>query len=144
MSFSADIAKFIKKTGLKADTVLRKVGVDAYHELLDRSPVLTGRFRGNWRGSIEKVDTTATKDVLPKGTNPEVLATIGRAKFGNTIYLSNNVEYAGVIEHGKPGVKYEDGRKAHSPQAPTGVLYNTHSAMVHNLQRLVAEDLEFE
>lgn len=140
--FAQDISKFVRKTQLRADLVLRKVALDAYRGLLNRSPVKTGRFRGNWRCSIGTADLTTTTSVLPTGEDSAVVKTIGDAKFGDTILLSNNLPYAGVLEHGMPGVKYADGRVAHSAQAPTGVLQNTFDDLTNRFRQVVqaAED----
>jgi len=124
-NFSANINSFVQKTKLRADLVLRKVALDGYHGLIDRSPVRTGRFRGNWRVGVEHPDLTTNEDKLPVGENAAIVDTLGNVKFGDTILLTNNLDYAGVLEHGKPGAKYADGRTAHSAQAPTGVLHNT-------------------
>lgn len=144
MSFSSDITKFIKQTQLSADTVLRKVGLDAYRGLLGRSPVDTGRFRGNWRIGINSVDKSTTEETAPAGEKAAALEQIGAAKFGDSIYLSNNLPYAGVLEHGMPGVTYADGRKAHSPQAPTGVLRNTFEDVKNRLETAVRTATEGE
>lgn len=122
VSFSRSIDDFVKKTGLKATTVLRKVALDAFAGVLLRSPVDTGRFRSNWRIGINKIDFRTTVGVrarsqgatggggMTRGETAEGRARINRAVFGNTIFITNNLPYAGRLERG------------HSKQAPRGVL----------------------
>lgn len=120
MTFAADITKFVEKTKIKGATVLRKVALDGLTGVILRSPVDTGRFRGSWRVGINAVDPS-TLPPLPKGTkgvlgipSTSELGTktkkISEAKWGDTIFISNNVEYAKRLEDGS------------SSQAPQGVL----------------------
>jgi hypothetical protein len=144
MSFSSDLSALIRKTKLRPDQVLRKVALDGYRGLLGRSPVDTGRFRGNWRIGVNVVDLTANEETAPAGEPAGMTAKLGEAKFGDTIYLTNNLPYAGVLENGMPGVTYADGRKAHSPQAPTGVLRNTFEDLKNRLESAVRTASEDE
>lgn len=143
VAFTSDITKFIAKTKLSADVVLRKVGLDCYRGVLGRSPVKTGRFRANNRLAVNAPNLQANDETLPTGESAAAVETIGQAKFGDTIYITNNLPYASAIEHGIPGIKYSDGRKAHSPQAPTGVYRNTFDDVKDKLQNAVkkVEDL---
>lgn len=73
-------------------------------ECVTRSPVDTGRFRGNWIASINK-ETDRERDVLGN-TSPIPLAraVIKRAmksgKNVDEIWIQNNLPYAGVIDDG--------------------------------------------
>lgn len=154
-SFAANITKFVQKTQLRADQVLRKVALDAYRGLVDRSPVgnpdlwqnphhakgyTGGKFKGNWRVGIDHPDLTVNEEKLPAGQgnyDSRVIETLGSVKFGSTILITNNDDKAEVIEHGMPGVIYPDGRKAHSSQAPTGVLQNTFDDLKNKLESAI-------
>lgn len=127
-SFSQDITAFVKKTGVSADEVLRKLAFDAFGGLLRRSPVDTGRFRASWRVAINRIDQTVqpppatAADEKPgsayRGSMQAAHATnqaaasgaISKAKFGDSVNISNNLEYAEPLENG------------HSKQAPQGML----------------------
>ena len=120
MAFAADVSKFVEKTKISADKVLRKIALDGLRGVLLGSPVDTGRFRGSWRVGINRVIKSVKappekKKLAPKqSVDPATLADgsekIGKAKFGDTIYITNNVVYAQRLEDG------------HSKQAPAGVL----------------------
>ncbi|HII3690222.1 TPA: hypothetical protein ACY37W_002092 [Pasteurella multocida] len=43
-SFVIDIAKFREKLGNKADLVLRKVGIETYEKVKQKTPVDTGQL----------------------------------------------------------------------------------------------------
>ncbi len=138
MGFAADITSFCNKTGLKADVVLRKIGLDALAGLILMSPVDTGRFRGSWRIGIDQTDlTTLPADFNRKRDNGMAetarqtatnngTAAIGKAKFGQTILLTNNVPYGPKLEGGS------------STQAPDGVVRPTFIRIKAGLSRLVA------
>lgn len=152
-SFAANITKFVQKTQLRADLVLRKIALDAYRGLVDRSPVgnpdlwqnpppkgsgyTGGKFKGNWRVGVNHPDLAVNDEKLSAGQgnySTSALETLGSVKFGSTVYISNNDDKAEVIEHGMPGVVYPDKRKAHSSQAPTGVLHNTFEDLKNKLE----------
>lgn len=136
-SFAADITKWVKKTGIKADTVLKKIGFTALEGVLLMSPVRTGRFRGSWRVGINKGDLTMlpvnfnhTLDAGPKEQAKQMAFTngtnqINKAKFGMTILLTNNVPYGPRLERGWSG------------QAPHGVVGPTFIRIREGLRNII-------
>lgn len=136
MSFSTDITRFVQKTGVRATTVVKKLGVDTYRDVLVRSPVLTGRYRGSHRISVNRVDTSflsgvGPRDVAAHGQPPtgfEIATALQRLadfRFGDTIHISNNLPYALPLERG------------HSRQAPAGVYALAFLIMVANFAATV-------
>lgn len=92
-----------------------------------RTPVLTGRLRGNWRVGINQPDTYSDVDFFdPTGEQGQAEAKeIARnAKAGDTIYISNALPYAGPIERG------------HSKKAPQGMLHVTAAEMPFIVEQL--------
>src|SRR4051812_12572438 len=97
-SFSPDIAKFVEKTKIRTEVVLRKLGFDAFAGVVKKSPVDTGRFRSNWRIGINTTDLTfswAAPRGGPKGgSTPSGVETatatikIGQAKWGDSIIIT--------------------------------------------------------
>jgi hypothetical protein len=111
-SFDLDIAKWVAKANGNVDLVIRKISLDLFHRIILKSPVDTGRFRGNWQvaiGSIPAgtltIDDKAGSATIAKAT----AATLG-LRAGQIIYLVNNLEYARALEYG------------HSKQAPAGMV----------------------
>ena len=92
-----------------ADTLTKKITGDMLQQVIVRSPVSTGAFRGNHRVGIGKVDPNANKadtsNPLQKGLN--TIATGGG--IGKIVYISNSLPYALRLENGW------------SQQAPLGV-----------------------
>lgn len=141
MSFSSDVAKFVKKTNMRGDVVVRKIAFEAYARVLKRSPVDTGRFRGNWNVGIGQTDQSIAAGVPQRAEGAEHAsppttgeegygnATIVRAKWGDTIIISNNLPYAIALERG------------HSSQAsgPNAILGGAVAEVKAGLAKIVKE-----
>jgi hypothetical protein len=118
MSFIIDMNKWTKKANGNTKLVIRKIVLDLYVKLVQKSPVDSGRFRGNWQVGINYPYTTQSSriDNQPFGSAPssgiftEADATTKRWEFNdNAIYLTNNLPYAYRLEMG------------YSRQAPQGI-----------------------
>lgn len=149
-SFAKDISKFCERTKVKPTLVLRKIAFDIFRGVIKMSPVDTGRFRASWRVSINRVDlstdntqyhkklrnketkmftgktktVTKTTVVQATGSGSKV---ISNAKYGDQIYITNNVPYAVPLEHG------------HSKQAPGGMVRVTIARVVGGFKKTVEE-----
>jgi hypothetical protein len=110
--FSLDVSNWIAKAGKRADLVLRKVALDLFTRVIMRSPVDTGRFRGNWQVAIGSVPDGVLDldDKSGTATISAASATAAGVKAGEIIYLVNNLPYGPSLERG------------HSQQAPTGMV----------------------
>ena len=111
-SFELDIARFVEKAKGNIDLVVRKISLDLFSRVIEKSPVLTGRFRANWQVAIGSIPE-GTLDL----TDPSGAATISRVqavtlglKAGDIVTLVNNLPYARPLEYG------------HSKQAPAGMV----------------------
>lgn len=145
LTFARSITTFVEKTGVRADQVLRKLGLDAFQGVLLKSPVDTGRFRASWRITINRVDLSTipppdaptmsvaeAKDayrVLLAGAQSAQQAAavieVGKAVFGDSINITNNLPYAEKLEDGWSG------------QAPQGVLKLTFQEIVSEFDAVV-------
>ena len=50
--FTLQLNKEILETDEKIDIAVQKIGIDALKNVVKKSPVDTGRFRGNWQTTI--------------------------------------------------------------------------------------------
>jgi hypothetical protein len=107
-SFSVDIARFAAKTEKQIKTVIQKITMEAFRGVIEKTPVDKGHLLGNWSPSIGTPTTTAYPDRIDKDGS----ATIGAAQkvvFDwnciGSIFLCNNLPYAGAIEYGHSKVK---------------------------------------
>lgn len=113
--FKLDISAFVEKAKDRAELVARKVALDMFSKIVLKSPVDTGRFRGNWQVSVGApamgtLNTTDKSGGTAIGRITGAATTLG---LGQTIYLTNNLPYAVRLEYG------------HSKQAPAGMVRTT-------------------
>jgi len=109
MSFSDDIKQFTNKTERAALFVFRGTALDIFSKVILRTPVDTGRLRGNWQCSLNSPVTNETNATGNQALSGAKKAT-SNAKITDSIYMTNNLPYAGVIEDGR------------SNQAPAGMV----------------------
>lgn len=105
-------AAFAEKVEGRIQEVTRWVALEALRRVILKSPVRSGRFKGNWQAALS-VRPDGTLDVVdPSGsaTLAEGSRNISQLRPYEVVYLSNNVPYAQKIEEG------------HSGQAPAGVV----------------------
>ena len=111
-SFANQVRGFERKTARKMDLAVRKIALEMFRRIILKSPVLSGRFRGNWQlaigsvpnGTLELDDKTGTATIA-KGA-----ATVMGINAGDTIYFANNLPYARRLEEG------------YSQKAPNGMV----------------------
>ena len=110
--FVVDVRALVAKVKGRLDVIPRKVTLDVFSRCVLRSPVDTGRFRGNWQVSIGSIDRTVTEKVDPSGsgTLARVQAVAGSMNAGTVAYLANSLPYARRLEYGW------------SRQAPAGMV----------------------
>lgn len=110
--FALSVKKFVEKTKLKPQLVIKKVAFDMLSTIMQRSPVRTGRFRANWHVTIDAPDDWKTERTDKRGekTLKKVEGLLEGADIFECIYILNNLEYAIPLEYG------------HSKQAPSGMV----------------------
>ena len=126
MSFSDDLRKLCIKAGSKAEIVVRKTALELQAQMIERSPVDTGRFKSNWACGIGEINhsTNAAAGSDATGRTSTVL---DGWKPGQTIFLSNSLPYAMRLENGW------------SKQAPQGMVALTVQAYSQAVSKAVSE-----
>ncbi len=102
-----------------ADQLVRKVLLDAYAKITKKTPVDTGRAKGNWNisaGSPDlSVDDNASDDSdVGTPSNPPALP----SQALDVYYISNNLPYIEVLENG--GYPVRGGGGTPGPRGPSG------------------------
>ena len=125
MGFAEDLKKICDRAGDKAELVVRRAALDIGGQLVDRSPVDTGRFKNNWQTGIGGIDksTSAAADLGGAGAMARLAAQVAAWKPGQSIFVSNSLVYAYRLETGW------------SKQAPSGIVRLT----VQNFEQAVAK-----
>jgi len=113
-AFTMDLDRFGVKTIEQMDMVARKIALTAYRRIILKTPVKTGRARGNWQCTIGTAAAGTVDDVDPSGANAvsaiQAQVQAWKAVSGVSIILTNNLPYIGRLEHGS------------STQAPAGMV----------------------
>lgn len=109
MSFQSEIKEFRRKVEKAADLVFRGTALEIFSKVVKRTPVKTGRLRGNWQCEINAIPIGEV-DSTPAQALTKIVKITGQMKFTDSIYLINNLPYVEVIENGS------------SEQAPQGMV----------------------
>lgn len=112
IQFNKEIRDFSRSIPQKALVLQKQIVLEALRRLIEKTPVDTGRARGNWQvtigrpagGSLDQTDADG-QETITAG-----LAVLAGLKDEQIVWTSNNVDYIEDLEHG------------HSRQAPHGML----------------------
>ena len=112
-SFGLDFKRFNNLTVNNAEKVVIKSSIGLFSDVIKDTPVLQGRLRANWQLGINKfIDTNLIdKDKSGRKTISNMNSDINAFKLGDTITLSNNLDYAKRIEF-----------EGYSKKAPAGMV----------------------
>ena len=108
-TWSIPLDRLAQKTGLRLETVARKVTFDLFKSVALKSPVDTGRFRANWNVSYGSPDISISASTN-KGRADSEARKATTLPVGGVIYMSNGLPYARRLENGW------------SDQAPSGMV----------------------
>lgn len=114
--FKADIDAWIKKAEGSVEGVLEEFTESVHADLVDRSPVDTGRFKANWQITTNSPPSYALNEYDREGRKTKNMGKrFARGMFQRggavrSIHFSNMLIYANALEYG------------HSQQAPVGVI----------------------
>lgn len=137
-----NIDKIIAKTKGNASQIARKIGFELQTRVIQKSPVDTGRLRGNWSiaiNNIESADYPADKSGLAGVTRG--LSTLSKFNLGDTIFITNNLPYVAKLEFGL----YGNGDKTvggFSKQAPHGFIRITHQEVASGLEDIARKAIK--
>ncbi len=109
--FRRDLAKIKPHIAGRTDTFVRAVALAIGTALIQRSPVDTGLFRGNWNTGIGAPDSSTNEtDTTGASSIARLNARLAAWSMGKTIYITNHLPYARRLEYGW------------SQQAPQGMV----------------------
>jgi hypothetical protein len=112
MTLELDIRNFAEKAGVNAQQKVQKICLDLLSGIVLKTPVDTGRARGNWQASIgnPRTDTIETSDPGGGRTISDGIEATGKA-YGNVFWITNNLPYIYRLEY-----------EGWSKQAPRGMV----------------------
>ena len=96
-----DLKKFSDKTGIELEVVVRKIAFDIYRGITEKTPVLTGRAKGNWNIGLGRINNSINESATstPKGSAGKLKIPLKGAGL-KSIYITNNLPYIYTLEYG--------------------------------------------
>ncbi|WP_421722427.1 hypothetical protein [Alloalcanivorax xenomutans] len=114
MGFGADVSRITQQASQALSNTVADVEIQVMTLIILRSPVDSGRFRGNWQASAGAPEMGGL-DRLGAQASIEAMESVVRAlKGGRVTYMANNLPYGPRLEY--------DGW---SGQAPEGMVRKT-------------------
>ncbi len=111
-AFEKQIEQFVLKVQGRSHEVVKSTVIGVHARIDRRSPVATGRFRGNWQLGIGSAPggTFEVNDKSGESARTRITAEIPAQAAGLVYYIANNLPYAQRLEDGW------------SKQAPSGMV----------------------
>lgn len=118
-----DLNKYCKDKEVEIKDVRKTYAFALYTSIVKKTPVDTGRARGNWNITVGHDDTTASTRTKPQFKNVDE---VPKVEGDETIYISNNLPYITKLEYGgyPKNPKGGSGKtvNGYSKQAPEGMV----------------------
>ena len=129
-TLTVDLNKILNKSMTNASQIARAIAIELETRVVQKSPVDTGRLRGNWNLGINSVNTTQySEDRSGNQSNTRAIGALSKFKVGDTIWITNNLPYVAKLEYGL----YGNGPKTvggYSRQAPQGFIRITYLEVI--------------
>jgi hypothetical protein len=155
MSFGDGVARHTIKTDRELERIARGVVFELFKRVILKTPVDTGRARGNWSTSVgaapSNAPVTNATDKSGAGAIGKVASLAVSFPMGETVWVANNLPYIMHLEYGlypNPPKRGSWDKKAqayviktvggYSKQAPQGMVRTTaleFNGIVRGLQR---------
>lgn len=118
-----DLNEYAKKKNVQIRNVRKAYAFALYSSIVKKTPVDTGRARGNWNITVGEDDYTQTENKTPRFQGVDQ---IPEPRGDETIYISNNLPYITKLEYGGyPNPPKKGSGKTvngYSKQAPEGMV----------------------
>lgn len=118
-----DLNEYAKKKNVEIKKVRKAYAFALYSSIIKKTPVDTGRARGNWNISVGHDDMTQKEDVQPKF---RALEEVPDVNGDESIFITNNLPYITMLEYGgyPKNPKGGSGKtvNGYSRQAPQGMI----------------------
>jgi hypothetical protein len=138
---AGDLEKWAKKLNRRLDQVITSAVFDISEKIIMRTPVDTGRLRGNWQPTI---GSPASRPINNRQAPIQAVRQVSHEAPGNIYWLVNNLPYAPVAEYGLwgtgPGATDKTTRDGFSIQAPYGMVRITVSEFSTALRKALASE----
>jgi len=124
-NFALDISRFVNRTHSNVDLVTKKVVLDIARSVIRKSPVDTGRFKGNWQYGTNEMPTGTTDihDESGQGTIAHITGQVPQQAAGKLHYIVNNMPYS---------IRLENGWSSQAPSGMVGLTVSEYQGIVRH------------
>jgi len=98
MSFGSDLANYAKKTKVSIDNAVISINTQVATSIIKMTPFDTGRARGNWLASIDKIESGTSETAKEANAMYDAISTASKSA-GTVFYLTNNLPYIQRLEY---------------------------------------------
>ena len=130
--FALKLRQFAEKAGERMDESVRRYIVVLSTKVIMRSPVDTGRFRGNWQftsdGTVPMENFWEQYDKTGQATISKIGQAIPKEAAGKVYHLTNNLPYGFRLEY-----------DSWSAQAPNGMVGISVREFPQDMAQIVAD-----
>lgn len=106
--FHIDLANFERAIHARPKAAVKKIALELHRSITQKTPVDTGRLRASTMISVGKpaegewgeTGWSAGQAESNASRASSSLASLSTYELGDTIHITNNVAYAGYVEHG--------------------------------------------
>ena len=123
MNFSIKIKKYAEKTNQQMENAVTAICTKASMQVIKRTPVDTGRARGNWYATID-TPSKETSETRRQSESEDKAKQESKKAYGHVFHLTNNLPYINRLE------------KGWSKQAPAGMVRIVSEQINNELKRL--------
>ena len=103
MGFADDVEQVHREGERQTEFVVQKTALEVTKRVVKRSPVKSGKFRGNWNVGVNAPDLSvdeAARDPTGALTIAEAAVKLDQVKPGAVVYVSNALPYGDALEFG--------------------------------------------
>ena len=102
VNFNLEWMRAVDTAKKTTEKTLKEAYARVFTDIVNDTPVDTGRLRGNWQTTLNGVPDGETGDLDPSGdiARGRIQDALNDFKLGDTVYFTNNAPYAEVIEYG--------------------------------------------
>ena len=121
--WSMDLTKYAKRKGIEFKEVRKHYAFALYSSIVRKTPVDTGRARGNWQVTVGE---PAQGEVPDTRRSPMSESQMPNPEGDESIFITNNLDYITKLEYGgyPKNPKGGSGKtvNGYSKQAPNGMV----------------------
>ena len=141
--FEVELEAAIRRTGLKAETLTRKIALELFKRVILKTPVDTGMARGNWQTSTASPLSSSIirADRAGQTVVADMTAKVAAWNTKQAVFLSNSLPYIRKLEYGGFPISPKRGKgktfAGFSRQAPAGMVRISVDEVKAELSQLV-------